>query len=305
MNETPSTVRRQKRNRARYIAAINAHPFHDLARLGPCLQSVARAAEAFHSETGERLKPVLFWHNDLKPNASIQARCQEFQVDIVHYPHVSNGKNLNRQLDFACFHEFEFFFRVDADDVVYANRFQLQSAVFSNGSCDVCGGALEYVSELGVKFVTRPPCSPRHRDFVENAFVLHPSLAIRLAALNHHNLRYRMGRMEDKKLYHDMVLAGLRIHNLQDIVGVYMTSNQSRNRAALKFLSFSLNVHFLFATKSAFLMPYAVALFVAHMCIPPQKLRQIRALVQNARGTAQRRTKVRSFKPKLRKLRLF
>lgn len=304
-----SPAQNLRRPMPRAFVAINAHPFHDLSELSNLIDSVKKAVDHYRRHSSKRIKCVFFWHNSAPIDHALKAEIVHAGYDIKHYQHASNGENLNAQISHAVEAGSDIFFRVDADDLVAENRFTLQSEAISSNLCDMCGMSLRYIPDKGESFITQPPARPTARDFLENAFVLHPTLAIKLSALLNCGLLYSAARLEDKALYLDAVSSGLRILNLDTLGGHYRVATNTRSALHLKLRNLRLNLIFLVRTRQVKLLPYALVLFTAQILISPGKLRFFRSLLYARRrrhtGRAWIQEITRAFKPKLINFRLF
>ena len=260
----------------RHLIAINCHPFHSPQSVTAGLAAVADAAALLQRETRERVETRLFWHSDARCPAHVQRRAQDLGIDISHFPHQSNGANLNRQIAYAASHDFTFFYRVDGDDLVFLQRFLLQANHLKRGRCDVCGAGLRYEPERGAPYEVTPAAEPGCIDFLENRFMLHPSMALRVAAITRSGLRYWPHRLEDKAFLADAVAAGLRLSNLPVLVGTYRVGRRARRGVIPAALALRLNCRFLARTRGLGLLPYAVALCAAQLLLGPHLLRGLR-----------------------------
>lgn len=266
----------------RALVAINLHPFHDLAALPACLDTTAasiRAANAAYPDAA--LDGVLFWHRPDPVPYQIAEHATALGIQIQRWPHHSNGENLNRQIDFAHASGRAFFFRVDADDTVAPARFGAQMDVLIAREADICGAGLLYIPEGGAAYPVLPRETPRARDFIENCFVLHPTMAIFLPSIAKAGIRYDAGRLEDKAMLSRAVRAGLVIRNLPMIAGTYKLGPQARTGVAQKWRSCVLNLAFATRMRAWHLAVYACALFALHLAFGPRRLRRIRYLLQH------------------------
>ena len=143
-----------------------------------------------------------------------------------------NGQALNRQIEAALAEGHDFFYRVDADDLVFADRFVRQAGLFDDPTTDICGGGLVYRDvDSGRERVMVPKGQPRPADFLVNLAVLHPTMAFRLSRIAESGLRYWSGRVEDKALLLQALRLGLRIRNDGAVYGIYNCSRGARNTA--------------------------------------------------------------------------
>lgn len=262
-----------------HLIAVNCHPFHALADIRLGLTSVARAVGVFRQKTRDTVQVRVFWHNAESAPDTLRDQVEAEGFDLIEMPHKTNGENLNFQIDGAVKDGFDIFFRVDGDDTVTAQRFVQQSALLKQDECDICGGGLRYKPEDGNSFVMLPEPHPGPRDYIENKYVLHPSMAFRLDAFVRSNLRYWNRRLEDKALLLAAKKAGLRVMNLPLVAGGYNVGPRSRNRLFQKWLGLKLNLGFLWHTGALHLVPYALGLFLMQVLVGSHRLRRIRYLM--------------------------
>ncbi len=273
-----------------HFVAVNCHPFHPLDDIRAGLHSLAKAIGVFRQRCGDIIQVRVFWHSDKKAPEDILDDVMSFGFDVTHWPHQSNGQNLNRQIEFALEHKFDTFFRVDADDTVTAQRFIRQAEALESGACDICGAGLRYKPDDGAPFVLLPKAHPGPRDYLENKFLLHPSMAMRLSAIEAAGLRYWTNRIEDKALLLQAYKKGLRIMNLPVVAGGYNVTRASRGKFVQKWLGFKLNLRFLSAAKAFHLMPYACTLFLFHVLLGSHRMRALRHLIQRRKTALLRST---------------
>lgn len=259
-----------------HLIAVNCHPFHDLDAVLSGFEPVSEAARVLQRASQDRVEVRVFWHGATPAPAPVRRLSDQLGFSLTEAPHVSNGENLNAQMDWALREGFDFYYRVDGDDRVFAQRFLLQSRHLARGTCDICGGGLRYEPDDGPPYETIPHAAPRLRDFLENRFVLHPSMAIRLSAFRDAGLRYWSGRLEDKALILMADAAGLRIANLPVLLGSYRLHRDTRNRFAAKWLGLRLNLAFLWQRRAFGLMPYALSLFAAQLLLGAHRMRALR-----------------------------
>ncbi len=262
-----------------HLIAVNCHPFHGLTAIHEGLVSLARAVGVFRQRSGDHVDVKVFWHNPKAAPDTLREQISAEGFDLVEQPHLTNGENLNYQLELAIREGYDVFFRVDSDDTVTAQRFIQQADVIKADAADIVGAGLRYKPEERSAYAVLPEPAPGARDYIENKYVLHPSMAFRLAAVDKAGLRYWSRRLEDKALLLSARKAGLRVMNLPIIAGGYNVSPRSRNRMFQKWLGFKLNLAFLWHTRALHLIPYAFALFFMQVAIGSHRLRHIRYLL--------------------------
>lgn len=266
-----------------HLIAVNCHGFHALTDITRCLDSVAEAVREFSRHRSDPVKVRVYWHASAQPPQHLGRQVDAYGFDLVIAPGAINGENLNRQIDDALRDRFDLFYRVDGDDTVALRRFLRQADMMLSGTCDLCGGGLRYEPIGGESYLMQPSARPGPRDFLENQFVLHPSMAFRLDAVGRSGLRYWSRRLEDKALLLQARKAGLRIHNLSALVGTYTLDPAARNHFAQKWSNLMLNMDFLFYSRCLHYVPYAVMLFVLHVLLGSDRLRRIRFVLRRGR----------------------
>ncbi len=264
----------------RHLIAINCHPFHDQTRILPCLQSLSAATSVFERNVSGRVDVCVFW-NGTAPPANLERALQSFGFRLVTRHHVSNGDNLNFQLDYAIEHGFDAFYRVDGDDTVTIARLTAQAHMLQNDVADIIGTGLTYNVPNGGEYDTFPPTCPGARDYLENRYILHPTFALNVACIRDTHLRYWSQRLEDKALILQARKLGLRVMNIPILGGNYHVDENARKRLSLKILGLKLNFSFLVHEKAWHLMPYAVFLFLLQVSLGSSKLRFLRHLKYN------------------------
>lgn len=259
-----------------HLIAVNCHPYHKLPDISAGLASVARAVGLFRQHCGDRIEVRVFWHNPDRAPESLREQILADGFTLVERPHQTNGQNLNSQIETALEDGFDLFYRVDSDDTVTAQRFLRQADLLKTGLCDLCGAGLRYKPEGGSGFVMMPEIEPGPRDYIENKYLLHPSMALRLDAWERAGLKYWTQRLEDKALLLQARRAGLRVRNIPVVAGGYNVGPRSRNRLVQKWIGFKLNAAFLWHTRALHFLPYATALFCAQVLLGSHVLRLIR-----------------------------
>ena len=269
-------------NSASHFIAINYHGFHDVDAALDCVRSVLLSAKAL---TGD-VRITLFNHSDQPAPAELTDTLNELGVAQADYPEGPNGESLNHQIDQA--QGFDFFYRVDADDLVSQGRFEWQSALMEDTGHDICGGGLIYRNnDTGEEYQVTPPIHPGTLAYLFNNYFLHPSLAFRLSAFSRSNLRYGNRRLEDKHLAVSAYKAGLTVVNDQRIYGTYNLNPNARNGSLFAHRNHTLNLSFIHAARSYWAWPLAYGLLLASMVFSRDRLRGIRkSLLKNSGADA-------------------
>ncbi len=256
---------------ASHFIAINYHGFHDLNAALDCVHSVLRSAKGLSGQVA-----ITFFHHCASPAPpKLAAQLKKLDVALACFPESSNGEALNLQLNQVGEHDF--FYRVDADDLVSLGRFQWQSEWFSETDCDICGGGLIYRNTLtGTEYPVTPSEHPGVLDYLFNRYFLHPTLAFRFSSFSRVSLRYAKQRLEDKGLALSAYKARLTVRNDQRIYGTYNLDPNARNGSLFARRAHSYNLAFIRAAHSFWALPIAYAVFVASLLIGRERLRQIR-----------------------------
>lgn len=261
-------------NSPRHFIAINYHTFHDVEDAQKCVRSVILSARGM---TGT-VKTVLFYHSAPPPPQSFLDQMEDAPLEVRHLPNGTNGDCLNDQIFQAQGHDY--FYRVDADDLVSEGRFRWQAEQFETTGCDISGGGLTYKNrKTGQEYQVIPPAAPATMAFLMNQFFLHPTLAFRLESFNRAHIRYGAERLEDKGLAVAVVKAGLNVVNDPRIYGVYNLNPNARNGSKFNTLSLKYNLSFIFAKPSYWAMPLAGGIFVVSYIFSKERLRKFRRVL--------------------------
>ncbi len=259
-----------------YLVAINFHSFHDVKFLIQSCKSVILSVEEFKKTKQEKISIIVFDSSPKKHTSEVMSFFSKANIQLEKMQFSVNGENLNYQLEYAKNNDYDIFFRVDGDDLVFKDRFIRQAQLLENNkNIDVCGGGLLYENQLNSKTHTvMPRENPSDFDYMANRYCLHPTFAIRLASLPI-DLKYWNKRIEDKKFILDAKKAGLNFVNDQHIYGVYYYHPKSRNSLNVAFTSFRLNARWAINfNPSALFM--SVAFLFLNIALPADFLRWLR-----------------------------
>lgn len=259
----------------RHFVALNAHGFHHPHDILAAVASVAVALAAFRAERADSIEAVVF-HSAASPLPEGMGRMiRRAGLRLVQTPVAPNGTNLNRQVAMAREAGATLFYRADADDLVDPARLVRQAALMTRTGADISGGALLYTCGPQVRIV-RPNQRPGCRDVLVNRAALHPSLCLRIAALDRAGIGYWPHRLEDKHLIGQALAAGLSIRNDVAIYGRYNHMAAARSGPGFAALNLWLNLSLILRTASWGLVPMAFVLFLASSLLPSQWLRRLR-----------------------------
>lgn len=257
-----------------HFIAINFHRFHDDLAAIDCTVSVLKSAKALR----EKAKITFFNHAGHAVSSKLATALENMEITLVNGPSGSTGESLNYQISQA--HGFNFFYRVDADDLVSADRFGWQSKILANGDCDICGGALIYRNiKTKSEYLVTAPLRPKTMAFLMNHYFLHPTLAFRLERFEKRKLRYKNQRIEDKSLALSALKAALKVQNDPRVYGIYNLNPDARNGWAVSWLNLKLNIQFILAAHSYWAFPVAIGIFTATTVFRRNTLRNIRKVL--------------------------
>jgi hypothetical protein len=260
-----------------HFIAINFHAYHDPAAALPCCMSVRRSADLLLKGTGDRVSIVLFYPSSRTVHSEILENVKELDIEIRRLPESTNGAYLNMQVDSALEDGFDYFYRVDADDQVYVDRFARQAAILSSAPYDICGGALVYRNIAdGTQFEVVPPAAPTAASFVLNMFFLHPTLAFRLKTFHLHRIKYWTGRLEDKHLALQAHKLGLQVYNDPYIYGEYNLEPNARNTMEAARISLMLDFRFLMPSRNYVLIPISLGIYILRLLVGTHTMRKFR-----------------------------
>ncbi len=264
-------------NPVSHFIAINYHGFHNANVALDCLNSVLLSTKGMSGH----IKIIFFNHSGRPAPTELARSLSKLNVTQMELPNNSNGENLNRQIAQA--KGFNFFYRVDADDLVSQGRFKWQADLLSQSNCDICGGGLIYHNiKTGKEFQVIPATQPKTVSYLFNQYFMHPTLAFKLESFAFNNLHYGIRRLEDKDLALSAYKAGLTIINDQRIYGTYNLNPNARNDNIFAHRNHELNIAFIHATHSFWALPLAYALFAASLLISYNNLRKIREILTPA-----------------------
>jgi hypothetical protein len=268
-----------------HLIAINFHRYHNLDAALTCCASVKRAVEPLLDGTGRRVSIVLFCACSRAVYCEVSERVKELGIEARHLPEGANGDSLNMQIEYALDEGFDFFYRVDADDLVYEDRFVRQAEILTSTSYDICGGGLLYRNVAdGTRFKVVPPETPAAASFVFSMFFLHPTLAFRLKTFRTHDIKYWPQRLEDKHLALQARFAGMRVYNDPYIYGEYNLEPNARNGREAAKTSLMLDLRFLMLSKDYIFIPVALGIYLLRLLVSTQTPRNMRNKVLRCRS---------------------
>ncbi len=264
-------MRKFVRESLSHFIAINYHGFHDTEGAILCAQSVLCSARGLSG----RVKIVFFHHSDQQVSTLLQTKMETLGLKVACFPGGPNGDCLNLQIAEA--KGYDFFYRVDADDLVSEGRFRWQIEQFETTGCDISGGSLIYRNVItGHEYKVVPPDLPATLAFLMNQFFLHPTLAYRISSFSAANMGYAPERLEDKGLAIAAVKSGLLIVNDCRVYGVYNLNPHARDSGFFSHLNLKYNLAFIQAKTSYWAIPLALGMYLASLVISSERLRKIR-----------------------------
>jgi hypothetical protein len=261
-------------NLASHLIAVNYHGFHNTNVALDCLHSVLQSAKGVSGH----VKIIFFNHSGRPASPELVTGLFKLNVILVELPNNSNGENLNKQIEWA--KGYDFFYRVDADDLVSQGRFKWQADLLANSNCDICGGGLIYHNiKTGTELKVMPVTHPKTMSYLGNQYFMHPTLAFNLESFKRTNLRYGIRRLEDKDLALSAYNVGLSITNDQRIYGTYNLNPNARNDNLFARRNLELNLAFIRATHNYWALPFVYTMFLFTLLISQNMLRKIRATI--------------------------
>lgn len=258
------------------LAAVNFHAFHDITQVDECLESLVNAIEIIN-KTKIALAEVVFFDSSNKDTSHLSAYKNKFaNFKIIKLESTASGIALNKQIEYAIANNYDVFFRVDADDVTYENRFLLQANYLNeNEDIDICGGGLDYYNlNTGESFPVLPNQDPTNLDYILNRYCLHPTFAMRVSVFKT-GLRYWEKRIEDKQLILKARINGLKFANIPEVLGKYYIHNGVRRFLKISWLSLKLNLSWSWNFKKSFIT-VSVMVFIIRVLLSVKLLRKWR-----------------------------
>lgn len=132
---------------------------------------------------------------------------------------------LNDMILYAQQKGYQYFARMDADDISLPNRIQLQMDYLnSHPEIDVVGGATNEIDENGINRnkINRYPSTPEdcYKYFAKRDPLAHPAVIIKQSYFDKAGCLYRpeFRKNQDTMLWFDGLRNGVKMANLQDIV---------------------------------------------------------------------------------------
>lgn len=257
-----------------HFIAINYHRFHEAEAAIACAKSVLFSARGISGY----VRIVFFYHSNQPILESLLSNMKALGLEVVVLPGGANGDCLNMQISKA--RDYDFFYRVDADDLVSEGRFGWQEKLFQTTGCDICGGGLIYRNVIsGRQYEVCPPAKPATLAYLTNQFFLHPTLAFRLSSFHKSNIHYGPERLEDKGLAIAAVKAGFDIVNDPRIYGIYNLNPDARNTRFFSNKNLRYNLAFIRASGRYWAFPLSIVMYLASLTISSEGLRRIRHFI--------------------------
>ena len=159
--------------------------------------------------------------------------CQDIRVVVIHYT-VNRGLTavLNDLLEETTQKGYEFFARMDADDISLPNRFQLQmDYLLLHPNIDVVGGFTSRINSSGnlLNRIIKLPEQPEDckKIFAYRNPLAHPAVLFRKSFFEKvgHFYRPDFRTNQDTILWYDGLMNGAKIANVQEIVLFFRVSD--------------------------------------------------------------------------------
>ena len=273
-----------------HFIAINFHNFHNEDTAIECVNSVKIAADKLAYSKPGNVRIVFFNHSRQLCSAEFSKTLSTLNIDMEHAPCSKNGIGLNIQIRMAVDANFDYFYRVDADDSVFSNRFEDQSSFLAITNADFVGGALLYKNmATGDSYLVAPRKTPKAIDYIFNNLVLHPTLAMRLSSVKGAHLLYWDNRLEDKEFMLSAIKKKRVVLNDQRVYGTYNYNSTARSSQATAILNLKLNIKFIAATHVWHFVPVALCIFGLSSLFPSNSLRKIRYTLLHRKKSIQAR----------------
>lgn len=258
------------------LVSINYHRFHEESELMECLTSTQLAVSRARKQGLAELDLVLFKDSRRPLSEDFVSLLAAHSATVINQDGDSGGARLNEQIDIARSANCDIMFRVDADDVVYENRFEEQLRYLDQyPEIGICGGGLDYHRVDGEdSYTVMPPERPSTWDYLANSYCLHPTFAMRLDRLDP-GLRYHERRIEDKRYILDARTQGVNFGNVQSAVGTYRLGRSTRSGIKYAWWAFQLDWLWSWRFKPWASIP-AVVIGLARAVLPVDWLRGVR-----------------------------
>lgn len=201
-------------------------------------QFLREAVESILAQTMSDFEFIIINDGSNDATAEILSSFSDSRLRIVHQNNVGLALSLNGGLEIA---QTELVARMDADDIAYANRLEVQLEDYERlGEPDILGGQVEYISEGGVSLGTYQ-CPLAHQDIIDRlegegaGALFHPTVLYKRDIVLRHGgydpfFRYST---EDYDLWLRM-LADCRFANTEHVVLKLRLNSNSMESQALK-----------------------------------------------------------------------
>lgn len=142
------------------------------------------------------------------------------------------AKVLNDLLNYCRAEKFEYFARMDADDISLPDRIEKQIKFLENNpDIDVVGGSILEIDECGIsrnKVITYPSTPNQCKEFFARRNPLaHPAVMFRLSFFQKTGCQYRPDykQNQDTLLWYDGLMKGVQIANIPDVILHFRMTN--------------------------------------------------------------------------------
>jgi glycosyltransferase involved in cell wall biosynthesis len=201
-------------------------------------QFLREAVESILTQTIKELEFIIINDGSTDKTAEILSHYDDPRLRVIHQDNRGLSASLNRGLKMA---QTELVARMDADDIAYANRLEVQLEEYERlGRPDILGGQVEYISESGHSLGTCR-CPLTHQDIIDRlegegaGALFHPTVLYKRNSVLRHGgydsfFRYST---EDYDLWLRM-LADCQFANTEHVVLKLRLNSNSMESQALK-----------------------------------------------------------------------
>jgi hypothetical protein len=177
---------------------------------------------------------------------------------------------------------YQFFFRVDSDDINLKNRFGLQkNFMLSNPDVDVLGGCalvVDYAGEIIGRMQKNQFHAELLKKFPNKSPFIHPTVCFRRKVLERENYPVNTIRFEDFALWSNLILKNYKLANLnENLIKYRLVSQTTSRRSGFKKSLLELKVRCRYLIRSNNLISLktlvAVIIFIAKVIFPNKLLK--------------------------------
>jgi len=160
--------------------------------------------------------------------------------------------------------------RMDADDISYAKRFQLQVDFLENNpEYQWCGCNAQLFDDKGVWGERKMPERPKRQDFLKFSPYIHPSVIYRAEIFKEagvYSVSQETLRCEDYEMFMRFHEQGYRGYNLQMNLFAYREDRESYNKRKLRFRINEMKIRYRNFKKMKMLWPFGWVYVIRPVC---------------------------------------